>query len=222
MGWLVKAKPWPLYPRERDPVRIVREAGWAPGPVWMGVENFALLGFEHRTVQPVASGYTDWAIPAHEICVLHTWIFPVVFCVFRRRSCFISSFLSHCTARKLISFSEHIRLCLTSREFKRFAWQFDKDFTTFISTQMFIDNIKQPRPHGSVSRTGSEMAVNSSDRISPTQTWQVWGEDVFVSYTRIPFLPQISRKRGRQSSWKCRFWHFDSNVISVLLSTYII
>jgi len=27
----------PLYPRERDLVRIVQEAGWAPRPVWTGV-----------------------------------------------------------------------------------------------------------------------------------------------------------------------------------------
>jgi hypothetical protein len=29
----------PLYPQERDPVPIVQEVGWAPGSVWMGVEN---------------------------------------------------------------------------------------------------------------------------------------------------------------------------------------
>jgi len=32
-GWVVNATPRPLYPRERDPVPLVREAGWAPGPV---------------------------------------------------------------------------------------------------------------------------------------------------------------------------------------------
>ena len=31
-------------PRERDPVPIVYEAGWAPGPVWTGAENLALTG----------------------------------------------------------------------------------------------------------------------------------------------------------------------------------
>jgi len=30
-----------LYVQKRDPVRIVQEAGWAPGPVWMGMENLA-------------------------------------------------------------------------------------------------------------------------------------------------------------------------------------
>ena len=50
-----------LYPR-KDPVPIVQEAGWAPGPVWTGVENLAPpSGFDPRTVQPVASCYTDYA-----------------------------------------------------------------------------------------------------------------------------------------------------------------
>ena len=44
----------------KDPVPIVREAGWAPGPVWTGAEYLAPpAGFDPRTVQPVASRYTD-------------------------------------------------------------------------------------------------------------------------------------------------------------------
>jgi hypothetical protein len=42
--------------RERDTISIVQEAGWAPGPMWMGEENLAL---DSRTVQPVASRFTD-------------------------------------------------------------------------------------------------------------------------------------------------------------------
>jgi hypothetical protein len=41
MGWVVNTTPQLLYPRERDPVPIVREAGWVPGPVWTGAENLA-------------------------------------------------------------------------------------------------------------------------------------------------------------------------------------
>jgi len=41
-------------------VPLVQEAGWAPGPVWTGAESFAPPpGFDLRTVQPVASRYTD-------------------------------------------------------------------------------------------------------------------------------------------------------------------
>jgi len=39
----------------RDPVPTAQEAGWAPGPVWMGMEDLAPTGFEPQTVQPVAS-----------------------------------------------------------------------------------------------------------------------------------------------------------------------
>ena len=28
----------------KDPVPIVQEAGWAPGPIWIGVENLAPTG----------------------------------------------------------------------------------------------------------------------------------------------------------------------------------
>jgi hypothetical protein len=51
----------------RDPVPVVQEAGWASGPVWTGVENLAPTGIRSPTVQPLASRYTDWAIPAHII-----------------------------------------------------------------------------------------------------------------------------------------------------------
>ena len=45
----------------KDPVPIVQEAGWAPGPVRTGAENPPPPGFDPRTVQPVASRYTDYA-----------------------------------------------------------------------------------------------------------------------------------------------------------------
>jgi hypothetical protein len=36
----------------KDPVPIVQEAGWAPGPVWTCAKNLAPPGFDPRTVQP--------------------------------------------------------------------------------------------------------------------------------------------------------------------------
>ena len=53
-------------PREREPVPILQEVGWVPGPVLTGVENLSPLEFEPRTFQIVASRYTDYAIP---VCV---------------------------------------------------------------------------------------------------------------------------------------------------------
>ena len=41
---------------EKDPVPIVQELEWASKPVW-------IPGFDPRTFKPVASRYTDYAIP---------------------------------------------------------------------------------------------------------------------------------------------------------------
>ena len=44
----------------KDPVPTVQEAGWALGSVWTHAENLAPPpGFDHWTVHPVASRYTD-------------------------------------------------------------------------------------------------------------------------------------------------------------------
>jgi hypothetical protein len=39
MGCVVKITFLSLYAQERNPVPIVQEAGWAPGPVWAGAEE---------------------------------------------------------------------------------------------------------------------------------------------------------------------------------------
>ena len=50
---------------EKKPVQIVPEAGRAAGPVWTDTGNLDLPKFDPRTVQPVASRYTDYTIPAN-------------------------------------------------------------------------------------------------------------------------------------------------------------
>jgi hypothetical protein len=42
-GWVVSTTPGRFTP-EKDPVLIVQEAGWAPGPVWMCAKNLAPTG----------------------------------------------------------------------------------------------------------------------------------------------------------------------------------
>jgi len=59
MVWVVNAVPRSLYPRERDQLAIVQEAGWVPGQFWTGSKIFA----PPQTVQPVASRCTYYAIP---------------------------------------------------------------------------------------------------------------------------------------------------------------
>ena len=59
MGWMVKVTPWPLYPRERPGTTLYRRLGglqdWS-GRLW---KISPPPGFDPRTVQPVASRYTD-------------------------------------------------------------------------------------------------------------------------------------------------------------------
>jgi len=43
-GWGVSVTPWPFFTLGKDPVPIIREVGWAPGPVWTGGENLASTG----------------------------------------------------------------------------------------------------------------------------------------------------------------------------------
>ena len=35
-GWMVSSTPRPRFTPEKDPVPILQDAGWAPGPVWTG------------------------------------------------------------------------------------------------------------------------------------------------------------------------------------------
>ena len=60
-GWVVSSTPRPHFNHGKDPVHIVLEVGWAPGPVWRGGKSLLPPGFDPRTVQPVVSHYTDWA-----------------------------------------------------------------------------------------------------------------------------------------------------------------
>jgi len=63
-GLAVSVTSRPLFTAGKDPVPIVQENGWAPGPVWTGAEIVAPPGFDLRTVQPLASHYTDCATRA--------------------------------------------------------------------------------------------------------------------------------------------------------------
>ena len=41
---MVSVTPRPLFTPGKDPVPILQEAGWAPGPVWTRAENLAPTG----------------------------------------------------------------------------------------------------------------------------------------------------------------------------------
>jgi hypothetical protein len=63
MEWVVKATPRPIYPWERPGNHCI--GGWVcprEGLDGCGVSPFP--GIDPRTVSPVASRYTEWALPA--------------------------------------------------------------------------------------------------------------------------------------------------------------
>jgi len=64
MEWVVNATPRPLFPRERPGTHCI--GGWV-GPRASLDEcgnSRPPPGFDPRTVHPVASRCTDWAVPA--------------------------------------------------------------------------------------------------------------------------------------------------------------
>ena len=58
---MVSLTPLRLFTPRKDPVPIIQEGGCALGTVWTGAENLRPPGFGPRTVQPVATRYTDYA-----------------------------------------------------------------------------------------------------------------------------------------------------------------
>ena len=73
MGWVVNAVPRSLYPWKRPGIHYM---GGSVGPR-AGLDE---CGFDPRTVQPVASRYTDWAIPVHHVAVVSV-LFIYIWCV---------------------------------------------------------------------------------------------------------------------------------------------
>jgi len=53
-GWVVSSTPWPYFTPRNDPVPILQEAGWVPGPVWMGGKSRP-----HRDVIPDRPAHTQ-------------------------------------------------------------------------------------------------------------------------------------------------------------------
>ena len=67
MGWVANATPRPLYPRKRPGTHCI--GGWVGPRASLNTRGKSLPppGFDPRTVQSVASRYTDWAIQAYDV-----------------------------------------------------------------------------------------------------------------------------------------------------------
>jgi hypothetical protein len=64
-GWGVRVTPPPLFTPGKDPVPIIQEAGWAPGPVWAGAENLAPTGIRPPDRPARSQSLYRLSYPAH-------------------------------------------------------------------------------------------------------------------------------------------------------------
>jgi len=72
----VSVTPRPLFTSRKDPVPIVKEAAWAPGPVWTGAENLAPTGIRSPDRPARSQSLYRQRYPAHSCVVNHTQKIP--------------------------------------------------------------------------------------------------------------------------------------------------
>ena len=70
-GWGVSVTPRPLFTPRKDPVPIVQEAGWTPGSVWAGSENFFPTGIRSPDRPARSQSLYRLRYQAHFNSVLH-------------------------------------------------------------------------------------------------------------------------------------------------------
>jgi hypothetical protein len=73
-GWGISVTPQPLFTPGKDPVPIVQDVGWAPGPVWTGAENLAPYGFRSPD-RPACSQSLYWLRYTAQVGLGGRWIF---------------------------------------------------------------------------------------------------------------------------------------------------
>jgi hypothetical protein len=66
-GRVVSVMPRPYFTPRNDPVPIVQEAGWGPGPVWAGVENLVSTGIRFPDLPARSQSLYRLSYPAHKI-----------------------------------------------------------------------------------------------------------------------------------------------------------
>jgi hypothetical protein len=70
-GWGVSVTPRLLFTPGKDPVPIVQEAGWAPGPVWTGAENLVPTGIQSPDCPACSQSLYQPHYPAHKFFVYY-------------------------------------------------------------------------------------------------------------------------------------------------------
>ena len=87
-GWGVSVTPRPLFTPGKDPVPIVQEAGWAPGPVWRDAENLATTGTRSSDRPARSQSLYRLRYPAHKWSLIITqnqWLLGLWFAIWYSR-----------------------------------------------------------------------------------------------------------------------------------------
>ena len=72
--WKVSVTPRPLFTPGKDPVLIVQEAGWAPGPVWTGAENLTPTGIRSSDRPARSQSLYRLSYPSHNaLCMFEKY-----------------------------------------------------------------------------------------------------------------------------------------------------
>jgi predicted CoA-binding protein len=66
---VVSGTPWPYFTHGKDPVPIVQEAGWAPGPVWMGGKSCP-TGIRSPDRPAHSQSLYRLSYRAHSVCIV--------------------------------------------------------------------------------------------------------------------------------------------------------
>jgi hypothetical protein len=62
---MVSVTPRPYFTPGKEPVPIIQEAGWAPGPAWTGAENLAPTGIRSPDLPARSQSLYRLSYPAH-------------------------------------------------------------------------------------------------------------------------------------------------------------
>jgi len=73
-GWGVSVIPRPLFTPRKDPVPVVQESVWAPGPVWTGAENLSSTGIRSANRPARSQSLYRLSYPVHIKCKYCTQI----------------------------------------------------------------------------------------------------------------------------------------------------
>jgi len=108
-GWGVSVTRQPLFTPRKDPVPIVQEAGWAPGPVWTGAESLTPTGIRYPDRPARSQSLYRLSYPAH---IGEYYFSQISFCEVRL---FVNLLITHdvrCEERCDSSREKNLRRCV--------------------------------------------------------------------------------------------------------------